>query len=122
VRSRGGSLACRRSRDPRISECRGTIRLPPDSTRFAVTVSLVDDSAAVVILSGSVPRDTVRAWVEAIALTQGIPSLRVGGPQRTWQWIRRRQMLRLIHRRDGSRETAVITLTDGPLLDGLARP
>ncbi|MGH7559567.1 MAG: hypothetical protein ACRENB_00960 [Gemmatimonadales bacterium] len=121
VRTLGGSLACRPSRDARIGECTGSLRFQPRGPRFSLIVAAVRDSAAVVILTAPVPPDSVAAWVEAIEPFQGRVEPRSRGPQRTWQWVRRRQMLRVIQRRENGRHVATVTLTDGPLLDGLGR-
>lgn len=119
IRELGGTLTCRPSRDPRLDECTGSFRPAPGGPLTAVIVSSVRDSAAVLIASGSASRETVAAWADSLALTQGVVRPRDRGPQRVWQWVRRRQMLRLIHRREGSADVLTVTLTDGPLLDGL---
>ena len=78
-----------------------------------------DLDIGVVILTGAAPRDTVADWAASIAWIQGRVSPRTRGPQLIWQWVRYRQMLRLIHRQEGSGNVITVTLTDGPLLDNL---
>jgi hypothetical protein len=119
VRDLAGTLSCRPSRDPRLDECTGSLRLVPGGPRFSLIVSSIRDSAAVVILTGAAPRDTVADWAASIAWIQGRVSPRTRGPQVIWQWVRYRQMLRLIHRQEGSGNVITVTLTDGPLLDNL---
>lgn len=122
VRDLSGTLSCRPSRDPRLDECTGSVRLVPGGPHFSLIVSSIRDSAAVVILTGAVPRDTVADWAASIAWVQGQVSPRTRGPQVIWQWVRYRQMLRLIHRQEGSGNVLTVTLTDGPLLDNLGAP
>lgn len=122
VRDLAGTLSCRPSRDPRLDECTGSVRLFPGAPHFSLIVSSVRDSAAVVILTGPAPRDTVADWAESIAWVQGRVLPRSRGPQLIWQWVRYRQMLRLIHRQEGSGAVLTVTLTDGPLLDNLGAP
>jgi hypothetical protein len=122
VRDLAGTLSCRPSRDPRMDECTGSARLAPGGPQFSLIVSSVRDSAAVIILTGGAPRDTVADWAESIGWVQGRVSPRNRGPQRIWQWVRYRQMLRLIHRQEGSGNVLTVTLTDGPLLDNLGAP
>jgi hypothetical protein len=98
------------------------VRLFPEAPHFSLIVSSVRDSAAVVILTGPAPRDTVADWAESIAWVQGRVLPRSRGPQLIWQWVRYRQMLRLIHRQEGSGAVLTVTLTDGPLLDNLGAP
>ena len=119
VRALAGTLSCRPSRDPRLDECTGSVRLVPGGPHFSLIVSSVRDSAAVVILTGAAPRDTVADWAESIAWVQGRVLPRTRGPQLIWQWVRYRQMMRLIHRQEGSGDVLTVTLTDGPLLDNL---
>ena len=119
VRDLAGTLSCRPSRDARLDECTGSVRLVSGGPPFSLIVSSIRDSAAVVILTGTVPRDTVADWAASIAWVQGRVSPRTRGPQLIWQWVRYRQMLRLIHRQEGSGNVMTVTLTDGPLLDNL---
>jgi hypothetical protein len=118
----GGTLSCRPAKDPRLEECTGSVRFVQGGPRFSLIVSSVRDSAAVVILSGAASRDTAASWADSIAVRQGHVTPRNRGQQRTWQWVRYRQMLRLIHRREDSASVLTITLTDGPLLDNLGAP
>lgn len=119
VRDLDGTLSCRPSRDPRLDECTGAVRLVAGGPRFSLIVSSIRDSAAVVILTGTAPRDTVADMAASIAWVQGRVTPRARGPQLVWQWVRYRQMLRLIHRQEGSGNVMTVTLTDGPLLDNL---
>jgi len=122
VRELSGTLSCRPSRDPRLDECMGSVQLASGGPHFSLIVSSVRDSAAVLILTGPALRDTVADWAESIAWVQGRVSPRSRGPQLIWQWVRYRQMLRLIHRQEGSGNVLTVTLTDGPLLDNLGAP
>ena len=122
VRGLSGTLTCRPARDPRIDECTGSVRLDPRGRPYALIVSSIHDSAAVLILNGTGTRDSATAWADSIMKVQGRVTPRDRGQQRTWQWVRYRQMLRLIHRRDQPASVLTVTLTDGPLLDNLGAP
>ena len=98
----------------------GSMPFPGLTEPFRVLISSVHDSAAVIVLSGS-PRKAVSAsWVDSLTHVFGTPNQeRPPGVRGSWQWIRRSQMLRVILRGAGERTETAVTLTDGPLLDGL---
>lgn len=116
----GGTLACKPTTDPRMRECTGSMPNRNLAAPFRVLISSIYDSAAVIVLSGAPSEEGARAWIDALTAEFGTPNReRQPGGRGSWQWIRRSQMLRVILR--GNRNTAetAITLTDGPLLDGL---
>lgn len=116
----GGTLACQDSTDPRIRECEGTMPLQGLERPFALLISTVRDSASVIVLTASIGDSEARTWVQSLTQVFGRPNYKKeAGQQETWQWIRRGQMLRLALRRAGSELETSVTLTDGPLLDGL---
>jgi hypothetical protein len=116
----GGALGCLDTTDPRIRECNGTVPFPGLAHPFALLISTVHDSAAVIVLTASIGEEKTRDWVRALTDYFGTPNYRKeGGVQESWQWIRKGQMLRLLMHRDGARLESSVTLTDGPLLDGL---
>ncbi len=112
----GADPICRPATDRRIVECRGRVALIGGQNPYEVIVSLVHDSTAVILLSGQIEESRVTAWVNLLDRVLGPPRLRRRGSQRTWEWIRNRQMLRMSYRPTIG---LVVNLTDGPLLDGL---
>ena len=90
---------------------------------LSVLISSVHDSAAVIVLSGKPPSDEARGWVEDLTMDFGRPNHRVSAEsQHSWQWIRRGRMIRVVARLVGDTLEASVTLTHGPLLDGLGPP
>jgi len=115
-----GSLSCRTTIDWRMRDCTGRVQPAPSEAPFNVLISSIHDSAAVIVLS---LRGTDRAasrWVASLTATFGVPELRKhpDGSAR-WQWVRARKMLRVVERRSGGGWETSVTLTHGPLLDGL---
>jgi hypothetical protein len=123
ISTSGGKLDCKSSSDPRMRECTGSIQFPSLDQPFEILISAVNDSAAVIILTGYPTQVTVTAWVTALTQVFGVPKNepKPGGGG-SWQWIRRGQMMRVIERAAHGALQAVINLTDGPLLDGLGPP
>ena len=88
-----------------------------------VLISSVHDSAAVIVLSGTPPPDLARTWIEDLTIDFGRPDHLVAPTtQHTFQWVRRGRMLRVIVRNPGDTLETSVTLTHGPLLDGLGPP
>lgn len=124
IRSARGSFSCRKSSDARITECTGLLPFPGVDRPLEVLISSINDSAAVIVFSGRPGDEVTRTWAEDLTRTLGEPArtLRSPGAQDIRQWVRRGRMLRLVQRTpEGRRETS-ITLTHGPLLDGLNPP
>jgi hypothetical protein len=118
-----GTVSCRGSSDPRLRECTGSFPIAGIAAPLAVLISSVNDSAAVIVLSGRPPSEEARAWVEDLTIDYGRPNHRVSAEsQHTWQWIRRGRMIRVVARLVGDTLEASVTLTHGPLLDGLGPP
>ena len=118
-----GELTCRPSSDPRIRECTGFIPEQGVARPLAVLISSVNDSAAVIVLSGTPPADLARTWIEDLTIAFGQPGFSAApASQHTWQWVRRGRMLRVIVRNPGDTLETSVTLTHGPLLDGLGPP
>jgi hypothetical protein len=123
IESIQGRLTCRASIDPRIRECTGFIPELGVTRPLAVLISSVHDSAAVIVLSGTPPPDLARAWIEDLTIDFGRPNHSAApASQHTWQWVRRGRMLRVIVRNPGDTVETSVTLTHGPLLDGLGPP
>jgi hypothetical protein len=116
----GGSWRCTASRDPRITDCRGA--MPSAAGTLDLTASLVDGQLAILLLSGPVGRETLGVWRDGLETVYGSVTPRTDHGQETWQWIRRRQMLRLTTRLEAGMRVVSVSLTDGPLLDGLNPP
>lgn len=112
-----GSWRCRSSIDPRIIDCRGG--MPSVHGALALTASVIDGRVAILLLAGAVNRAGLAVWREGLQSTYGSVSPRTDHGQETWQWIRRRQMLRLTTRIEAGKRVVSVSLIDGPLLDGL---
>jgi hypothetical protein len=123
VTEAGGSLTCKATTDPRLRECNGVMPFPKVVPPFRLLISMVRDTAAIIVLTANVKESDTREWARALTQDFGQPNHRTDyRVSESWQWIRRGQMLRLIqHRAGGILETA-LTLTDGPLLDALGPP
>lgn len=115
-----GSWRCNRSHDPRITDCRGT--MPSAAGILSLTASHVDGRLAILLLAGPVDREAIAVWRERLQTVYGSVAPRTDHGQETWQWIRRRQMLRLTTRLEAGRRVVSVSLIDGPLLDGLNPP
>lgn len=120
LRGGRGYLSCKETTDRRMRECTGELPRQQGAAPFQVLISSVHDSAAVIVIS--VRGVGVSRWVTELSRQFGRPNQRQQGNQSTWQWIRDRKMLRVIERRSGTVREASITLTHGPLLDGLGTP
>ena len=123
VTGAGGSLTCKATTDPRLRECTGVMPFPKVIPPFRLLISMVRDTAAIIVLTANVKESDTREWVHGLTQDFGQPNHKTDyRVSESWQWIRRGQMLRLIqHQARGILETAV-TLTDGPLLDALGPP
>lgn len=121
AKSAGGGISCKATSDPRMRECSGRIAEPGGTGSLILTLSSINDSAAVILLSGAHSADGA-PWVTAAREAFGTPNHQTGaGMVENWQWIRRGQMLRIVRRANRRIEWAV-NLTYGPLLDGLGAP
>lgn len=120
ITSAGGNLVCRPTSDSRLRECNGSMPYRNLTAPFQVLISSVRDSAAVIVLSGAPSEADSRGWIASLTTEFGTPNQeRQPGTRGSWQWIRRRQMLRVVLRSPRGGAATAITLTDGPLLDGL---
>ena len=118
-----GTLSCRGSSDPRLRECTGSLPRQGMTNPLSVLISSVHDSAAVIVLSGKPPSDEARGWIEDLTIDFGRPNHRISAEsQHSWQWTRRGRMIRVVARLVGDTLEASVTLTHGPLLDGLGPP
>jgi hypothetical protein len=117
LRRHGGRLHCDRAkRDPRVSECRGTIS---DSTTgpIKVWVSAMDSAAGVITLSATVDSSALVRWRRDLERRYGTVAVRTQGGQSMLQWVRRGRMLRLTWRTERGALTASVSLVDGRVLD-----
>jgi hypothetical protein len=94
---------------------------PEGEPALTVTGSLVDGSAAVLLLAAPVDEARLRRWVTDLSTRYGEVSPRARHGQLTWQWVRQRRMIRLTTRTEGETRMVSVSLVDGPLLDGLNR-
>ena len=121
IRAARGMLVCKATSDSRMRDCTGQLPRSGATAPFEVLISSVKDSSAVMVFSvqgsAGVPR-----WVAELTRQFGRPNHRRQGGQSSWQWIRDRKMLRVVERKSGASREASITLTHGPLLDGLGSP
>jgi hypothetical protein len=120
TRLAGGWRCAASSVDPRFTECRGTVRSPAGA-ELALTGSLVSGRLAILLLSAPVSDAEAAGWVVDLATRYGRvePVHRQG--LETWQWVRRRQMIRITAGNDQGQRVVSVSLVDGPLLDGLDR-
>ncbi len=116
-----GQVGCRASLDPRITECRGTVTLAGSTVPFDLIISLVSGRTAIILISGRTSHQILSAWIAEFGARYGQPTVRSTQGQETWQWIHRRQMLRLSTRGGQGQPEVALSLIDGPLLDGLDR-
>ncbi|HEV8598354.1 MAG TPA: hypothetical protein VGQ69_03255 [Gemmatimonadales bacterium] len=121
IRASRGILVCKATSDSRMRECTGRLPRPGLSTVFEVLISSVHDSSAVIVFSLRGGAGVSR-WVTDLTRQFGRPNHRQQGNQSSWQWIRDRKMLRVVERRTGGTRETSVTLTHGPLLDGLGAP
>jgi hypothetical protein len=114
-----GLLHCRATLDWRMRDCTGALKLP-DLLRAEILISSVRDSAAVIVFSLHGTSRLASPWVAALTRDFGIPNHQ-GRPRRqqSWQWIRAGTMLRVAERKSAGGWETSVTLTHGPLLDGL---
>jgi len=119
IKASAGALGCKATPDWRMRDCTGSLRLP-DLPRSGVLLSSVHDSAAVIVLSFRSAAELVSRWIPALSERFGTPNQQGSpGKPRSWQWIKTGTMLRVVQRKSGGAWEASVTLTHGPLLDGL---
>lgn len=121
IRAARGMLSCKPTTDSRMRECTGQLPRAGSPVPFDVLISSVQDSSAVIVLSLRGGAGVSR-WVADLTRRFGRPNQRQQGTQSSWQWIRDQKMLRVVERRAGGSREASVTLTHGPLLDGLGAP
>jgi hypothetical protein len=117
MRRQGGRLRCDRSkRDPKVSECRGSVS---DSAAgpIAVWVSAMDSAAGVITLSAAVDSSALGGWRRDLERRYGPVAVKRQGGQSMLQWVRRGRMLRLTWRTERGALTASVSLVDGRVLD-----
>jgi hypothetical protein len=121
--SRGGvRLRCRQSRtDPRVHECRASLRELEFGATVDLWVSAMDSLAGVMALSARVEPLQLDRWREALEARYGRVGTRVQGSQSMMQWVRRGRMLRLTWRLERGEKVASVSLVDGHVLDGWGR-
>ena len=123
MRRQGGRLRCERAkRDPKVSECRGTVS---DSAagQISVWVSAMDSAAGVITLSAAVDSSVLGGWRRDLERRYGQVAVKKQGGQSMLQWVRRGRMLRLTWRTERGELIASVSLVDGRVLDawGAAR-
>ena len=117
LRRHGGRLRCDRAKkDPKVSECRGSVR---DSAvgSISVWVSAMDSAAGVITLSAAVDSTALRGWRGELERRYGPVAVQRQGAQSMQQWVRRGRMLRLTWRTERGELTASVSLVDGRVLD-----
>jgi hypothetical protein len=117
LRRLGGRLHCDRAkRDPKVSECRGTMS---DSAAgsIKVWVSAMDSAAGVITLSAAVDSSALGRWRRDLERRYGRVAVRTQGGQSMSQWVRHGRMLRLTWRTERGALTASVSLVDGRVLD-----
>jgi hypothetical protein len=118
----GRGLSCRRSKvDPRVTECRATLRQPSDAPRVDLWISAIDSLAGVITISGMLGQDQLDTWRRDLQNHYGTVGPKIQGPQWMLQWVRRGRMLRLTWRLDRPGRAVSVSLVDGRVLDDWAR-
>lgn len=84
-----------------------------------MTGSLISGAAAILLLTAPAPDAEVSQWIAELSARYGQVEPHRAQGQETWQWVRRRQMIRLTTRLEQGRRVVSVSLVDGPLLDGL---
>ncbi len=120
IRAGKGTLTCKATADSRMRDCTGRISVHEMDTPLELLIASVHDSAAVIVFSLHGGMAPVAKWVTGLAAQFGRPNRQQHpGGRSSWQWIRAGRMLRVAQRGSGQQAEASITLTHGPLLDGL---
>lgn len=123
LRSQGGArLRCRQSRtDPRVHECRASLRVNEVGATIDLWVSAMDSLAGVMTLSARVEAHQLERWRETLEGRYGRVGTRVQGSQSMLQWVRRGRMIRLTWRLERGQKVASVSLVDGHVLDEWGR-
>jgi len=118
--SRG--LRCDRSRrDPRVQECRASLKDPATTQPLELWLSAIDSQAGILTVSGAVSGVDIDRWKRALEAQFGVVGATVQGGQWMLQWVRQGRMLRLTWKIDQGAKVASVSLVDGPVLDGWGR-
>ena len=119
VTNHGGEWRCAPSKvDRRFSECRGVIR-PDGLGELNIIGSMVNGSAAVLLIEGNVDDVLLTRWVDNLTSSYGRVSAVLANRQAMWQWTRQRRMIRVTTRIDQGVRLVSVSLVDGPILDAL---
>jgi len=78
----------------------------------------MDGLVGILTVSAPVSDLQLGTWRSSLVSAYGDVPVALQGSQRTLQWIRHRQMLRLTWRVRNERTTASVSLVDGPVVDG----
>lgn len=106
--------------DRRFTECRGTLQ-PAGEGTLSLVASLINGEVAVLMIRGPVGEAGLDRWRDQLTTRYGSVSPKREHGQQTWQWVRRRRMIRLTTRRENAVRMVSVSLVDGPLLDGLGQ-
>jgi hypothetical protein len=119
VTNHGGEWRCAPSKvDRRFSECRGVIR-PSGLGELNIIGSMVNGTAAVLLIEGSVDDVLLTRWVDNLTSEFGEVPAVLANRQAMWQWTRQRRMIRVTTRIDQGVRLVSVSLVDGPILDAL---
>lgn len=118
----GSPLDCRQSVvDPDVLDCRSSFADPITAASIDLWLSAMDSLVGVLTVSGEVSGLQLDGWRSSLISAYGDAPVSTQGSQRTLQWIRHRQMLRLTWRDIDGTTSASVSLIDGPVLDGWGR-
>ena len=119
VTNHGGEWSCAHSKvDRRFAECRGVIR-PSGLGELNIIGSMVNGTAAVLLIEGSVDDVLLTRWVDNLTSEYGKVPAVLANRQAMWQWTRQRRMIRVTTRIDQGVRLVSVSLVDGPILDAL---
>jgi hypothetical protein len=117
ARRSGGRLRCDRAkRDPRVTECRATVKDSMLGTA-KVWLSAMDSLAGVITVSASLDSSALGRWRTDLERRYGRVPVRRQGVQSMLQWVRRGRMVRLTWRTERGELSTSVSLVDGRVLD-----
>jgi hypothetical protein len=117
----GGKLACHGSTaNSRLGECLATLSRAPDHRGWTLRASLVEGTAAILILTSPISDRDLDRLREQLIADFGRPNLRNQGAVRSYEWIRSGRMMRLTTNGAADWREVSISLVDGAVLDRLS--
>jgi hypothetical protein len=118
----GASLGCTiSSTDSAVRECRSAWFDPGIGRRVELWLSAIDSLTGIITLKTEGDSADLRVWRSDLEARYGKVPTQLQGSQRMMQWVRRRRMIRLTWRPEGTITTMSVSLVDGRVLDEWGR-